>query len=292
MKGNNMVIHVPVMLSEAIDGLRIVRGESYVDATLGMGGHTREILKRGGIVIGLDTDEQALAYVRNTINDAHLTLIHGNFSNLTDLVKESTDYQVSGVLMDLGTSALQLADPARGMSFQHNAPLDMRMTQSLAVKAKDLVNGLSEKELYELFTKYAQEQRARPIARALVRARALKPIETTGELAGLLEKVYRGRQGRLHPATKVFQALRIAVNDEINNLKQALPQTLNLIKSKGRLVIISFHEGEDREVKLFFSKHEDRQLRVITPKPLTPSLKEVNFNSRSRSAKLRIAEIL
>lgn len=285
----NQIDHQPVMLYEAVDGLDVRPGQIYIDATVGLGGHSLEIIRRGGRIIGLDQDPRALAIARTKLPESSATLIQGNFRNLADLVRTVTVYPVSGVLMDLGTSALQLQSPVYGLSFQTNAPLDMRLSQELAVTAKDLVNGLSEKELYVIFKKYAQEQRALPIARAIVRARTLKPITTTGELAAIVDQVYHGRQGRLHPATKVFQALRIVVNDEINNLKAGLSQALTLLQPGGRLAVISFHEGEDREVKQFI-KNQPALIANLTKKPMTPNLAEIKQNPRARSAKLRLGE--
>jgi 16S rRNA (cytosine1402-N4)-methyltransferase len=181
-----------------------------------------------------------------------LTLIHGNFSHLTDHLQNQGPENLEGILFDVGTSALQLEDPSRGFSFTSDQSLDMRMNQDLMVTAKDLVNGLSRKELYEIFTRFSQEKHARSIADLIIRARQIKPIESAKELADMIE-THLPRQGHLHPATKTFQALRMAVNDELNSLTKALPKAASLLNPQGRLVVISFHEGEDRIVKHFLT---------------------------------------
>jgi 16S rRNA (cytosine1402-N4)-methyltransferase len=289
----NHITHTPVMLHEAIDMLQVKPGKTYLDATIGMGGHAREMLKKGGRVIGLDQDQQALEILSQTLQPEFpnlLTLIHGNFSHLTDHLQNQGTGNLEGILFDVGTSALQLEDPQRGFSFTSDQALDMRMNQDLLVTAKDLVNGLSRKELYEILTRFSQEKRARTIADLIVRARQIKPIESAKELADMIE-THLPRQGHLHPATKTFQALRMAVNDEPNSLTKALPKALALLKPKGRLIVISFHEGEDRIVKHFLTNQEKTHaLNVLTPKPLTPSETEIKANPRSRSAKLRAAQ--
>jgi len=198
--------------------------------------------------------------------------------------------KLAGVLFDLGASFYQLTTPQRGFSFR-SQKLDMRMSPRQEVTAADLLKVLSEKELAQIFERFSQEELARPIAKAIVQARQEKPLENGKELANLIENVYRQKgkkRGKIHPATKVFQALRIAVNDEINNLKRALPQALEVLKRDGRLVVISFHEGEDRETKNFFRIWEkEGKAKILTPKPVLPEEKEKKLNPASRSAKLR-----
>lgn len=274
------------MIKEAIQGLNIRPGEWYIDGTYGGGGHTHKILELGGKVLAIDADATVFDYKNQ--NSSNLTTVVANFNQLKAVATDHRISQVSGILFDLGTSAMQLS-PGRGFSFIHDEPLDMRMSHDLTVSAKDLVNGLSKKELTHLFTKYAQESRAHKIAQAIVQARKNQQIQTTGELADICQQVYGHRHGKLHPATKVFQALRIAVNDELNSLQDTLPQTKSLLKSKGRLVVISFHEGEDRIVKHFINESEE-DLVNLTPQPMIPTPKEIDINPRSRSAKLRIAE--
>ena len=323
-------------------GLKVRAGGRYIDATVGDGGHTAEILKKGGIVLGLDRDEMAIERTRQRfeteIEKGKLTLMKSNFDKLNEIVAsfapvsslakfarspspiaiapgkplaalgvasdgssltrkfanfanfggaKPTDKGFDGILFDLGMSSGQIEESGRGFSFQKDEPLDMRMDPELAVTAADLVNGLGKKELFELFVKLGQVERAKAVAEAIVRGRREKPIKTTAELAGLVEKVLP-RKGRLHPATKVFMALRMAVNDELGSLERALPQATELLASEGRLAVISFHEGEDRIVKRFF--RENCQLEEINRKPIQAGADEVNVNPRARSAKLRIAE--
>ena len=222
------------------------------------------------------------------MKEEKLMLVKGNFDKIGEIGeigggKESWD----GILFDLGVRSGQLEGEGRGFSFQRDEPLDMRMDPELTVTAADLVNGLGRNELYELFTKLSQVERVRVVAEAIVRARADKLIKTTGELAGVVERVLP-RRGKLHPVTKVFMALRMAVNDELGSLERALPQVCELLVPRGRLAVISFHEGEDRIVKRFF--RQNSQLEEINRKPIRAGADEVNINSRARSSKLRIGE--
>jgi 16S rRNA (cytosine1402-N4)-methyltransferase len=293
-----MKFHQPVLAAEAMEYLAVKPKEKYIDATIGGGGHTKLILEKGGLVLGIDRDPEAINYLKNSLGDnSNLTLVRANFDNLKTIAVDHGFTKVSGILFDFGTSSHQLDTPSRGFSFQYDAPLDMRMEPDLAVTAKDLVNALGRKELYALFTRFSQEKRARAIAAAIVSARSEQPITTTKQLADIVVKVYTGRKGdhfhhpgKIHPATKVFQALRIAVNDELNAIKAALPQAVEILKPTGRLVTISFHQGEDRIVKQFFKTNQHKTLITLTKKPLTPNLSEKARNPRARSAKLRAAE--
>jgi 16S rRNA (cytosine1402-N4)-methyltransferase len=286
--------HIPVLLLEAIKGLNVQSHHKYIDATIGGGGHTLEILKNGGQVLGIDCDPEAILAAEARIKKGAI-LKQGNFAHLTKIAQEANFGKVSGILFDLGVSTFQLKTERRGFSFNSDAVLDMRMDPSLEVTAADLVNGLTEKELYELFKKYSEEFHSRAIARALVCARSLRPIKTGNDLAKIICQVRgkRGRFDRTHPATRIFQALRIAVNDELNNLRLALPQALTLLEKEGRLVVISFHSLEDRIVKNTF-KEEERKgtLIVLTKKPVRPSEEEIRINPRARSAKMRVAQKL
>ena len=299
--------HTPVLVKETLKYLDVGPNKKYIDATLGGGGHAAAIMGHGGQILGIDQDPEAITAAKRRLIDAYPVprkklrgpvdkpiLVTDNFTNLKNIAEKNKFSKVSGILFDLGASTHQLTSPKRGFSFLAAGELDMRMDPKLAVKAADLVNGLGKKELYALFTKLAQEQRARAIADAIVRTRRQKPITTTGELAGLVEQVYQKRRfspGKLHPATKVFQALRIAVNDELNNLRTALPQAIELLKPQGRLVVISFHQGEDRIVKHYFKDQEKKaMIKILTKKPLTPSPREITKNPNARSAKLRVAE--
>lgn len=294
------VVHKPVLLREATDALGVVPGGWYIDATLGLGGHTLEVLRRGGNIVGIDVDPEALEVARKRfeesgIDEKRFVLVKGNFRDIKNLLPasrgEQTDTKFKGILFDLGVSSLQLDTPERGFSFGKVGPLDMRMDPNLSVLAKDLLKGLNKGELYELFTKLGEEKLARAVARALVRA---GEIDSTTDLAALVERVYRQhgvKRTKVHPATRVFQALRVAVNDELNAFKEALPQALNLINKNGHIVVISFHSLEDRITKNSFREWEDQGFgQVLTKKPLSPSQQEILRNPRSRSAKLRVFE--
>ncbi|PIS15182.1 16S rRNA (cytosine(1402)-N(4))-methyltransferase [Candidatus Shapirobacteria bacterium CG09_land_8_20_14_0_10_38_17] len=304
--------HTPVLLQTAIKYLNVKPNRLYIDATLGGGGHAEAILKKGGRVLGIDCDPEALEIAQKRLAQAcpnslfsqkgeaseqdrvppkrQWQLIKGNFAYLENIAKEARINRAEGILFDLGVNTYQLTSKRRGFSFKSRAPLDMRMDPNLNVTAADLIAVLSENELYQIFTKFSQEQLARPIARAIVGARKVKPIKTCQELTIIIEGVYQKR-GKIHPATKVFQALRIAVNDELNNLKKALPQALRLLKKGGNLVIISFHEGEDRIVKNFLRENSQAgRLKIMTKKVVRPNKEEIITNPRSRSARLRAGQ--
>lgn len=299
-------LHKPVLMEEVLEYLHPQQDQWYLDATLGDAGHTLELLKHNSSVLGLDQDPKALERSQKIIanqlpdkdiqvltklkkNDksADCLLLEGNFSNLKELTSKLGFESFSGILFDLGVSTHQILSEQRGFSFQSDAPLDMRMNPDLSVSAADLVNGLRTAELKNLFRTLGDEPFAKPIAEKIVGTRKEKPIKTTKELAYLVESV-KHRSGRLHPATKVFQALRMAVNSERENLTQALPQAVDLLKKDAKLVVISFHAGEDRIVKQFFKNSS--QLKILTKKPITPSTSEIKYNPRSRSAKLRVAQ--
>jgi len=292
--------HTSVLLQESIDLLQVRQGEQYVDATLGGGGHTIEIVKRGGKVLGIDVDKDALEYVEQRIKNTELgikkeniTLAQGNFASIPTIAMEHGFESVSGILFDLGVSSHQFDTPERGFSFQHDAALDMRMDRNLTVSAKDLVNGLGRSELAELFMKLGEEPFAKKVANQIVKARSFKPIETTAELASIVRSVIFSKSTATHPATRVFQALRIAVNDELNVLKDALANSLTVLRPGGRLVVITFHSLEDRIVKEDFKQFEkEKKGLIVTDKPMTPTAEEIQQNSRSRSAKLRGFEML
>lgn len=290
--------HIPVMLKETLELLNIKKGHWYVDCNLGGGGHTKGILEKGGKVLGIDLDPDAIAEVNQNlkkfIDGGRLKLAQTNFINIAGAVKENNITLVSGVLFDLGVSTHQLEGAERGFSFNTDAPLDMRMDPSKGVSAKDLVNGLYEKELAELFLKLGEETWSKPIAKKIVEYREKKLIETTSELANIILSVKRrSPTDHTHPATKVFQALRIAVNDELNSLKEALPKAFEVLEPGGRIVVISFHSLEDRIVKNYFRELEEKNLgKILTDKPIETSEEEANLNPRSRSAKLRTIEKL
>lgn len=297
--------HKPVLLKESIEYLKVTKGEKYIDATVGGGGHAEAVLKFGGIILGIDVDPEAIEAAREYLSQACPSsiknrglivpwrLAQDNFAHLKEIALEEKFIPVAGVLFDLGVSSHQLKTPGRGFSFNAEEPLDMRMDPSLSVTAADLVNGLNKGELNELFYKLGQEHFAGRVAEAICRARRVRPIKTCDQLAKIIlaSRPARSRFGQTHPATRCFQALRIAVNDELNNLKLALPQAVEILKPRGRLVIISFHSGEDRIVKQFF-KEEGGRIKILTKKPILPSDEEVQANPRSRSAKLRAVEKL
>jgi 16S rRNA (cytosine1402-N4)-methyltransferase len=278
-----MSIHQPVMVEEVLRYLNVRPGARYIDATYGAGGHARQILERGGLVLGLDVSPTSIA---EADQHPHLKLVRGNFNNLLEVARSNGFDRVSGVLFDLGISSDELAE-IPGISFNRDEPLDMRLDPGLGVTAADLVNALPERQLAELLSEYGEEPFSRPIAKALVRARRGKKIATSGELAALVARVKGRKFGGIHAATQVFQALRIAVNLELENLRRALPHAQELLEVGGRLVVISFHSGEDRIVKDFMKASS---LTILTGKPVTPSEEEIRANPRSRSAKLRAAE--
>lgn len=271
--------------------LQVKPQQAYLDCTLGSAGHALEIIKAGGHLYGLDLDPLALKRSKERVFQAYPNAFFkaklANFSKLSAVAQEFELTAVAGILLDLGLSSEQLADTDRGFSFNLAAPLDMRASPDYQVTAADLINGLNKGELYELFTKLGEEQHSLSIADLIVRTRLIKPITTTQQLAEIVMKAVKYR-GKTHPATKVFQALRIAVNDELNNLKAVLPQAVALLKSGGRLAVISFHSLEDRIVKLYFKNN--RQVINLTKKPIMASAEEITANPRSRSAKLRVVE--
>lgn len=318
--------HVPVMLEEVLRFLQPRPGGRYVDGTLGGGGHTTALLERSapdGRVLGIDTDLRALARVRERLSSfvksGRLVLVHANFAELARVVAEADFVPLQGVLLDLGFSSDQMDDPERGFSFSADGPLDMRLDQSLAFSAADLVNRASEQELADIFWRYGEETRSRQIARRIVRERASKMITRTSQLAAIAAAGVPYKSGAIHPATRVFQALRIVVNRELEQLENVLPQIVDVLSTKtgyhtdgkeeaGRLVILAFHSLEDRIVKEFTRReakdclcpphvpvcicgHKAR-LRILTPKPVTPTAQEIERNPRARSAKLRAAEII
>jgi 16S rRNA (cytosine1402-N4)-methyltransferase len=300
--------HQPVLYKEIIHALQPKRGGRYVDGTLGAGGHARGILEAcapDGQLLGLDVDPQALALARKTLApyEQRIHLAQASYASLSVQLKRLGWSEVDGILLDLGASSMQFDTPERGFSFQHDAPLDMRFGPHVPQTAADIVNSYSERELADLIYEYGEERDSRKIARAIVKAR---PLHTTRELVAVIEAVSPRRGDRLHPATRTFQALRIAVNDELASVKVALPQAVASLRSGGRLVVISFHSLEDRIVKDFFREHskdlvnppyeriyeEERNavLKEVNRKPITPSEEETQNNPRARSAKLRIAE--
>lgn len=297
--------HIPVMLDEVIKYLDVKNGKKYIDATLGAGGYTKAILQKGGKVLGIDQDPRAIEIARRHLSVRFgklvesrracpdtFKLINSNFSKIGEIARDNSFDRVSGIVFDLGFASFQVEDPKYGLSFQKDGPLDMRLDPSLGVTASDLVNTLSEKHLADLFDKYAEEKYSKKIARVIVSERIVQPIKTTRDLSQIVEKAYGwNKTQKIHSATKVFQALRMAVNTEMDNLQKALSQTTDLLELSGRLVVVSFHSGEDRIVKNFFREQESLGvIKVLTQKPAKPSKNEVIENPRSRSAILRALE--
>lgn len=303
--------HVPVMYQEILDYLQPRPGGRFIDGTLGAGGHTVGLLLASapdGCVLGLDRDEDALTFARQRLEEygQRVTFVRATFAEMDEIAPLHGFASVDGILLDLGLSSRQLEDEARGFSFRGDGPLDMRFDRSGGQTASDLVNSLSEDEMAQLLRRYGEVRRNRKFARAIVGAR---PVQSTRQLAAVVEAEAAGsrhRGSRIHPATKVFQALRIAVNEELETLTAGLKAALTLLKHGGRLAVISFHSLEDRLVKQFF-REQSREcicppeqpictcdakpaLRLVTRKVVKPTQSEISRNTRSRSARLRVAE--
>ena len=286
-------VHKAVLLDEVLQWLNPREGSILVDGTAGAGGHTRALAERvgtSGRVVGLDRDPNMLALAASATSDqANVTLVLSPYSEVEEVLENLGLGQIDGLLLDLGLSSDQLAWHDRGFSFANDGPLDMRFDpDSDGPTAADLVNTLKEQELADLFFQYGEERHSRRVAWRIVEARKLSPIKTTGRLAELVRKSIPGKWGPIDPATRVFQALRVAVNDELGHLERTLNLVPELLKIGGRFAIISFHSLEDRPVKHAF--RDDPRLSVLTKKPVTASEGELAANPRSRSAKLRVAE--
>jgi 16S rRNA (cytosine1402-N4)-methyltransferase len=286
--------HVPVLLGEALEYLAVQPDGIYIDATLGAGGHAQEILKRleSGRLLGLDRDPHALEVARGRLAGfgGKLIMQHGNFAEIDALHAASGLAPADGVLADLGLSSLQVADASRGFSFNLPGPLDMRMDPGSDTTAADLINRTRERDLADLIYKLGEERHSRRIARDIVKAR---PYRVTTELAQVVTRAIPSRAGlhQIHPATRTFQALRLAVNRELENLEQFLDRILPVLRPGGRVVILSFHSLEDRLVKHAFQRWQrEGRARILTRKVVRPTQEEVRANPRARSAKLRAAE--
>jgi len=287
--------HVPALVEEVMTFLRCEPGRTYVDATLGGGGHASEILKRtepDGVVIGMEWDEEALSEARNILMPFgdRVKIFRENFIHLSDFIRAES---VDGMLLDLGLSSIQVEKAERGFSFKGEGPLDMRMDQRLNHTAADLINRLSLEELEDTLSRYGEERWTKRIARAIVQEREREPVRTTQTLRkivhGAIPRRFHSR--RIDPATRTFQAFRIRVNEELDNLGKILETGWKVLKRGGRICIISFHSLEDRMVKETFRRLEKQgEMRLLTKKPVTPSEEEQRKNPRSRSAKLRCAE--
>lgn len=310
----NKTKHKSVLLQEVVQFLDPGAGQVYIDATIGFGGHSVEILKKispNGKLLGIDQDEEALAWLGANLEFRYpnLTLKKANFYEIEKVAGESGHQNANGIVADIGVSSYQLDEPMRGFSFKKDGPLDMRMDKSQELTAAEVINTYSEQNLTDIFSKYGEERLSKTIAREIVARRTEKIFQTTLSLSELIRGIYdkKGLKGlKIHPATRVFQALRIEVNEELESLERFLPQALDLLAPKGRLVVISFHSLEDRIVKDFFQKEakgcicppdypickcdHKKRVKIITKKPILATEKEINENPRARSAKLRVIE--
>jgi 16S rRNA (cytosine1402-N4)-methyltransferase len=302
--------HIPVLPREVLETLAVQPGGRYIDCTLGGGGHAQAILDHsspGGQLLGIDADPDGIRIARESLSQfgKSVLIVNDNFVNLRDICLKYDFFPVHGILFDLGLSSPQLDEEGRGFSFQYNAPLDMRFSPTQKITAADIVNTYSETEIARIIKTFGEEINSRQIAKKIVQKR---PIRTTTELAEIVQDAVGGRYGKIHPATRTFQALRIVVNHEMENLESALIQAMSLLGFGGRLAVISYHSLEDRIVKHFLQKESrdclcppevlqcicghKANLKIITRRIITPTFAEVELNPRSRSAKLRGAERL
>ncbi|MEW6606024.1 MAG: 16S rRNA (cytosine(1402)-N(4))-methyltransferase RsmH [bacterium] len=290
-----MNTHIPVLLNEILEYLQVKPDGIYIDCTLGEGGHSEAILQKGGKIIGIEQDGEILEIAKKRLGPKNIIFVHDNFKNIKEILANSILIRggasasidsVNGILYDLGVSSVHFESKTRGFSFRFDADLDMRLDLRNKVTAKDLVNSLSVNQLKEIILKYGEEHRAEKIAQAIVKNR---PIHTTFELIKVIEPIIGYKN--IHPATKVFQALRIAVNQELDVLDESLDKAILLLKTGGRLLVISFHSLEDRLVKHKFRKWAKEGLaKIITKSPIRPTYEERKVNPRARSAKLRVIE--
>jgi 16S rRNA (cytosine1402-N4)-methyltransferase len=292
--------HIPVLAETLAEQINLPPDGVMVDTTIGQGGHSflfGQTLGPEGVIVGLDVDNESIRRAHFKLKDlaCKVVLVHANFSQITQQLHKHGIENVDFILADLGVCSAQLTDAERGLSFQANMPLDMRMDKRLARTAADIVNNADAKSLAALIYEYGQDRASRRIARFIVQERRRGPITTTGQLATIVCKALgqpgQKRKSKIHPATRTFQALRIAVNNELENLERLLASAPELLKSNGKIAVISFHSLEDRLVKTNFRENEKAGIyRIITKKPIRPSPKEVADNRRARSAKLRIAQ--
>ncbi|MFA5871973.1 MAG: 16S rRNA (cytosine(1402)-N(4))-methyltransferase RsmH [Parcubacteria group bacterium] len=312
------MIHKPVLLGEVIENLKLKKGDVAVDGTLGAGGHSTEILKKivpGGKLIAIDWDEKPIQAFQKRVGELdipiskrELILVNGNYADIENILRGLGLKSVNALFLDLGFSSDQIDDPKRGFSFRKDGPLDMRYSKYSGISAADVVNKYPERGLEEIFRQYGEEKKAKRVAQLIVSARRARKIESTQDLVRVIAEAFPAKHGnpKMHFATKVFQALRMEVNQEIPNLKKFLNYAPRILASEGRLAVISFHSIEDRIVKQFFQReakkcicpdnflrcgcNHQKQLKIVTRKPITPANHEISANPRSRSAKLRVAE--
>jgi len=290
--------HRPVMLKEVLYWLDLKEGDLYIDCTIGAGGHSKAILEEMGgkvRIIGIDRDEEALKVASRQLKKykRQIRLIKANFKDLFYVLKKENVGPAGGILYDLGLSSMQLDTPERGFSFRWAAPLDMRMDSSQDLTAAHLVNELSQKEVENIFFELGEERWARRIAKFIIEERKKNPLKTTSDLVEIARRAIpaKFRRGKkIHFATRIFQALRIKVNEELESLKSSLDSSFDLLRSRGRICIISYHSLEDRIVKEQFNKAKEEKINILTKKVIKPSLREIKANPRARSARLRVAE--
>jgi len=286
-------MHIPVLQKEVIKYLDPKPNENFIDCTLGEAGHSMAILEKNspkGKVLGIDLDKNQISKLKGI---QRLILVNDNFSNLEEIVKKEKFSSVSGILLDLGMSSGHLEESGRGFSFLKKEPLDMRYDLENPLTAEKILNYWSEQEIRKILEEYGEERFSSSIAREIIEQRKVKPIQNTFQIIEILKKAipYKYQHQRIHFATRTFQSLRIAVNDELNNLKKVLPQAVLILKPGGRLTVISFHSLEDRIIKNFFKERAAAgELKILTKKPIGPGEQEIKNNPRSRSAKLRAAE--
>jgi len=297
-------MHTPVLSKEVIQLLDIQAGDSVVDGTMNGGGHAREIicaLGDTGTYVGIEWDKDILRQTQNELREAYLNkkkhprieCVYGNYKNISDILQKLKIHRVDAIVLDLGFSSNQISDPSRGFSFQYDGPLDMRYDTTQGTPAYEIVNSFDERALADIFYIYGEERKSRVIAKGIVTERKHERIRTTGELKRIVEHAVGKPPRGIHPATRVFQALRICVNDELGNVRKFLDDVPSVLASNGRCAIISFHSLEDRIVKQAFREYKKQGIAdVRTKKPITPSEEEISNNPRSRSAKLRVIEML
>jgi len=292
------VIHIPVLQNEVIKYLDPKKNENFIDCTLDGGGHTLKILEKTvpkGKLLGIEWDKEIISQVKfyEKKFKNRLILVNDTYANLEKIVKAYNFKSVSGVLLDLGFSSWHLEKSGRGFTFLKNEPLDMRYNPDSSLTAEKILNYYSLQEIEKILREYGEEKFSLEIAKNIVRFRQFAPIKKTSQLVEIIKKSIPPKYQKINPATRTFQALRIAVNDELKNLEKVLPQILNILKPKGRLVVISFHSLEDRIVKNFFKeKEKENIIKILTKKPIIPRRDEVKINPRARSAKLRAALLI
>lgn len=286
-----MQVHQPVMPAEVLQYLSPKQGGVYLDLTVGAGGHSAliaEKIGKQGKIIGIDQDAEILQYAKEKLQatETPFQLFHSPFSKASEVLKQNGIDQVDGILMDLGVSSFQLSKPLRGFSFQIEGPLDMRMNPENPLTAAKILETYSADHLAKIFFEWGEDSLSRKIAQKIVERRTSRPFRSTLDLASFIAEIHNFNRGKIHPATKIFQALRIEVNNEMGELQQCLDNIFPYLSSNGRLVVITFHSIEDRIVKNWFKENEDK-LEILTSKPVLPTYKETRINPRSRSAKIR-----